>query len=65
LTPSRGGWWQLEVALERPLRNTSVAFDVEAAKALPRYLALWQWLSWPAVPIVLFGAHQFLVSRRS
>jgi len=57
------GWWQLEIGLEGPLGNTSVAVDVEAAKPLPRYLAMWPWLTWPALPILLFVAHQFLASR--
>jgi hypothetical protein len=58
------GWWQLEIGLDGPLGKTSVALDIEVEKPLPKYLALWPWLSWPALPILLFGAHQILVRRR-
>jgi len=57
------GWWHLEVGLDGPLGTTMVEFDVEAGKPLPRYLAFWSWLTWPALPILMFVAHQFLVSR--
>jgi hypothetical protein len=57
------GWWQLEIGLNGPLGEALVALDIEAEKPLPRYLALWPWLTWPALAILLFGAHQFLVSR--
>jgi hypothetical protein len=57
------GWWQVEVGLDGPLGEARVALDIEAEKPLPRFLAMWPWLTWPALPILLFGAHQFLVSR--
>jgi hypothetical protein len=57
------GWWRVEVNLDGPLGEASIALDIEAEKPLPRYLAMWPWLTWPALPILLFGAHQFLVSR--
>ncbi len=57
------GWWHLEVSLDGPLGTTEVDFDMEAAKPLPKYFALWKWLTWPVLPILLFGAHQFLARR--
>ena len=57
------GWWQIEIGLDGPRGEASVALDIEAEKPLPRYLAMWRWLTWPALPILLFGAHQFLVNR--
>lgn len=59
------GWWQVEIGVDGPLGKTTVAIDVEAAKPLPRYLAMWPWLSWPALPILLFVAHQFLARPTS
>jgi hypothetical protein len=57
------GWWQVEIGLDGSLGEARVALDIEAEKPLPRYLAMWSWLTWPALPILLFGAHQFLISR--
>jgi hypothetical protein len=57
------GWWQVKIGLDGPLGEELVALDIEAEKPLPRYLAMWPWLTWPALPILLFGAHQFLVRR--
>jgi len=57
------GWWHVDIGLDGPLGEELVAFDIEVEKPLPRYLAMWPWLTWPALPILLFGAHQFLVSR--
>jgi len=55
------GWWQVEIGLDGPLGEELVALDLEVEKPLPRYLAMWPWLTWTALPILLFGAHQFLV----
>jgi hypothetical protein len=59
------GWWRLEVSLDGPLGTTEIGLDMEAAKPLPKSLAMWPWLTWPALPILLFGAHQVLVGRTS
>jgi hypothetical protein len=57
------GWWEVEVAVEGEHGPARVGFEVEATEAAPRWLALWPWLGWPAVAIVLFGVHQVLVRR--
>src|SRR5262249_25333719 len=41
------GWWQVEIALDGSLGQTQVALDIEVGKPLPRYLAMWPWLTWP------------------
>jgi hypothetical protein len=55
------GWWEVEVAVEGERGPVRVQFEVEAGKAAPRWLALWPWLSWPALAILLYGIHQLLV----
>jgi hypothetical protein len=55
------GRWEAEVAVEGPQGPARLRFDVEAAEPLPRWLALWPWLAWPAGVIVLFVVHQCLV----
>lgn len=59
------GSWHLEVSLDGPLGTTQIGLDVEAAQPLPKALAMWPWLTWPALPILFFGAHQLLARRTS
>jgi hypothetical protein len=59
------GWWEVEVAVEGPAGPARVRLELEAAEAVPQGWALWPWLSWPAVVVILFGVHQVLARRRS
>jgi hypothetical protein len=59
------GRWNVEVELTGPQGSAEVAFDIEAAEALPRWLEVWPWIAWPAAAVVLFGIHQVLVRRAS
>jgi hypothetical protein len=59
------GRWELQVAVTGSLGSAQVHTEVEVAEPLPRWLSLWPWLAWPAVAIVLFGAREFLVRRKS
>jgi hypothetical protein len=61
----RAGRWQVEVELAGQQGSARVAFDIEAAQALPRWLEFWPWIAWPAGVVVLFGLHQLLVRRAS
>jgi hypothetical protein len=62
---SEAGWWELEVSIIGSLGATHARVDLEVAEAPPPYLALWPWVTWPILPILLFSAHQFLIRRRS
>jgi hypothetical protein len=57
------GWWDLEASISGPLGETQAHFDVEAADRLPRYRAMWPWICWPVLPIMLFSIHQLLFRR--
>jgi hypothetical protein len=59
------GWWELEIVVQGPLGPGRVRCAVEAAEPAPRWLTFWPWVSWPALVILLFGVHQFLVRRRA
>jgi hypothetical protein len=59
------GWWKLEVSIIGPLGATQASVDLEVAEPPPPYLAMWPWVTWPILPILLFGAHQLLVRRKS
>ena len=52
------------VAIEGEQGPARARFEVEAAEAAPRWLALWPWFGWPVLMIVLFGIHQVLVRRK-
>src|SRR5581483_4900786 len=58
------GWYTIEVSIDGAAGQAQVRFDLDAAAALPSWLALLPWLGWPAVAVVLFGIHQVLVRRR-
>ena len=59
------GWYAMEVSIDGPQGKARVRFDLDAADPLPPGLALWPWVGWPVLVIVLFGIHQVLVRWRS
>ncbi len=59
------GRWEWEAEVDGPHGLAVVKGEVEAAAALPRWRELWMWIGWPAVAIVLFGAHQVFVRSRA
>jgi hypothetical protein len=59
------GWWKLEVSIIGPLGATRASVDLEVAEPPLPYLAMWPWMTWPVLPILLFGAHQLMVRRKS
>jgi hypothetical protein len=61
-TPGR---YLLEVSIDGPLGNAKVRCEVEAAEPLPRWRAVWPWVGWPLLAIILFCTHQVLVRRRA
>jgi hypothetical protein len=58
------GWYALEVSIAGALGDAHVQFDLDAAEPLPAWLAMWPWVGWPALAILLFGIHQLLVRWR-
>jgi hypothetical protein len=62
---SAAGRWELEVSVDGPLGTAQARTEVEVAEPLPPYLALWPWVSWPIVPILLFAIYRRFVRRRS
>jgi len=61
ITLGQPGWWRIEVFVRPPgLPEQRLAFDLEAASALPRWLNFWPWFTWPAVAIALFCLHHWL-----
>jgi hypothetical protein len=37
---------------------------MQAGQPLPKWRALWPWFSWPALAVVLFCTHQFVVNSK-
>ena len=58
------GRWLAEITVTGRSGSTSARFEFEAGPPLPPWLTFWPWLLWPAIPIALFGIHQYLVGRR-
>jgi hypothetical protein len=59
------GWYALEVSVTAAGEEAEVRCEVEAAEALPPWLATWPWVGWPLIVVLLFAVHQLLVRRRS
>jgi hypothetical protein len=59
------GRYSLEVRIDGDLGEAQVAFELQAAEPLPRWLAMWPWVAWPVLAILLFSIHQLLVRRRA
>src|SRR5262249_7925577 len=59
------GRWDIEVRIEGPFGPARIRCEVEAAGPLPRWLEVWPWVGWPALAILLFCVHQWLVRRRA
>jgi hypothetical protein len=57
------GRWRVGVAVEGPRGPAECACEVEAEAPPPRWVELWPWFAWPAVPIVLFVLHQVLARK--
>jgi hypothetical protein len=58
------GWYSVEVSIDGPRGKAVAHFEMEAADPLPSWLAVWSWVAWPGLAILLFGVHQVLVRRR-
>jgi hypothetical protein len=64
--PKPGQWnVRIECTPDAKQAPIEVAFAMEAAPPLPRWLSVWPWFSWPIIAIALFAIHRSFVSRRS
>jgi hypothetical protein len=59
------GWWDVDIKFEGLREPVQVRLELEAGPQLPRWRSLWLWIGWPAVAIVLYAVHQWLVRRTS
>ncbi len=60
----QAGWWDVAVILEEPGEPVVVHFEMETDEPLPRVWEMVPWIAWPAVVVLLFVAHKWLVQRR-
>jgi hypothetical protein len=58
------GAWDVAVFVRGPQGPARVEFQLEAGEALPPWLDLWPWYTWPALAVALFSLHQILTRRR-
>jgi hypothetical protein len=59
------GWYALEVSVAGARGEARTHLELEAAEPLPPWRALWPWVAWPLLAILLFSIHQHLVRRRA
>jgi hypothetical protein len=59
------GWWEIAVTVDGPAGHAEARCEVEVFEPWPHWLAVFPWIAWPIIPIVLFLVHQVLVSRRA
>jgi hypothetical protein len=63
--PASGSWdIRVECTIAHEPAPIAVAFTVEAAPPLPRWLSVWPWFTWPLVAAPLLAIHRMLVARR-
>jgi hypothetical protein len=58
------GRWRFDAVIDGPLGSDRTTFAADVADQLPRALALWPWLAWPAIPITLYGLRELTSDRR-
>jgi hypothetical protein len=59
------GWYSVEVSIEGAMGEAQVCFELDAVDPAPPWLAMWPWVGWPVLAILLFGIHQLLVRWRA
>jgi hypothetical protein len=59
------GRYAVEVSVGGVRGTAQARIELEAAEPLPSWLALWPWVGWPVLAILLFSLHQLLVRKRS
>jgi hypothetical protein len=58
------GPWEIEVMIDAARGGARIAFELMAAERVPQWPAIWPWIGWPALVILLFSIHQLLVWRK-
>lgn len=58
------GEWHIQVMVQGSDPPLPIELEVVVAGAMPSWVDLSLWIGWPAVAVVLFGIHQWLVHRR-
>jgi hypothetical protein len=59
------GVWDVEIVIEGLREPLRVHFEMEAEEPLTGLADLGPWIAWPAVAILVFALHQWLVRRKA
>ena len=57
------GRWELGVRIDGPHGPAEMRGVVIAEPTMPRAVAMWPWIAWPAGVVLVFGVHLLLVRR--
>jgi hypothetical protein len=60
----QAGWWDVTINVEGLGEPVEVHFEMEADEPLPRVWEMTPWIAWPAVVVLLFVVHKWLVQRK-
>jgi hypothetical protein len=58
------GCWDVAIIAKGLREPVELHFEIEADEPLPRVWEMTPWIAWPAVVVVLFLAHKWLVQRK-
>lgn len=58
------GTWSMEVLIQGRADPIRIELDVEVGEAIPAWVELGLWISWPFAAVALFGFHLILTHRR-
>ena len=61
---SRPGLWRVEVSVRGLDQDIPIGWEMEVAEALPGWLTMGPWITWPLAVIGLFAVHEWLVRKR-
>jgi hypothetical protein len=64
LVELEAGSYDVLVTCDAGANRGEVRFALEVGAAPARLTTLWPWFTWPVVPVVLFGLHEFLARKK-
>ncbi|HVW03016.1 MAG TPA: hypothetical protein VHB77_21830 [Planctomycetaceae bacterium] len=59
------GVWTIDVRAAGPQGTADVQCELEVARPLPRWQALWHWIAWPGAVVALFALRSCVQADRS
>lgn len=58
------GWWDVAIVVKGLREPIELHFEIEVDQPLPHVWEMMSWMAWPAVVVLLFFVHKWLVQRK-